>query len=568
VDTLDALLDAGGELLIARRRTALELDDLGALHDELRAMKTGWQRVAASVRQLLRRDPQLFARRTATDVERTDMHLKALEHRVDQFASRTQAAQHALDSAATTVEAGIRRTRLVPFAQACDGLALAVRDPAFSGAAPVDLVVEGGEVRLGRMVVDALRAPLLQLTRNALAHGAQTGEERHAAGKPARGRITVSATLHGDTAEIVVSDDGRGLDRRAIAEVARGAGLAVPQSDADALAVIFRPGFSTSAHTSSMSGRGVGLDIVRHQADVLRGHAEAALIPDGGLRISMRVPVTLTTLRALLVKEAGQTFAIPLAGIRRLTRAAATDLASAGGRDMLLTAEGPIPAARLGRLLGIDASPTPAERIPLVILGIGREQAAVAVQELLTEEEILVKSLGPRLQRVRHVAGATLLPSGRVALILNPARIVQAALTMGVAANVHSVKAVETVHGRRRVLLVDDSVTTRTLERSILETAGYDVVVAVDGAQAWNLLQSAGADVVVADVEMPRMDGLALCEAIRHSKRFRDLPVVLVTGVENDAARRRGLEAGANAYLPKSTFDQQSLLDAIGRLLQ
>jgi two-component system chemotaxis sensor kinase CheA len=220
-------------------------------------------------------------------------------------------------------------------------------------------------------------------------------------------------------------------------------------------------------------------------------------------------------------------------------------------------------------LLGIDGVPPPASgsRVPLVVVGSRTTQVALVVDELIAEDEVLVKTLGHRLRRVRHIAGATILPSGRVALILNVAEVVQSALGLPCVRPLAATLAQETAVVKRRLLVADDSVTTRILERSILEGAGYEVIVAGDGSEAWRLLQDAGADLVVADVEMPRMDGFALCQAIRGSTRFRDLPVVLVTALEADADRKRGLDAGADAYLPKSAFDQRQLLDTIARLL-
>jgi two-component system chemotaxis sensor kinase CheA len=571
-DTLDSLLANSGELLIARRRAAAECDEAATLHEDVRALRASWRRLVEPLRRQMRRDAGAFSSRASSDVEQTELRLKALEHRVDQMTTRVRRAVHAVDRAAAAVEHDVRRTRLVPFSEACEGLALAARDPSAPTEVPIDLIVEGGDVLLGRSVLDALRAPLLQLVRNAVAHGSQSARERATLGKPPRAKIVVSATLHGDNVHIAVSDDGRGLDRRAIADAASRSGLPEPRSMEDALALIFHPGFSTSLQASALSGRGVGLDIVRHQTEALQGHVEATPGPDGGLRVSMRVPVTLTTLRALFIKEAGQTFAIPLSGIRHLARARAADFVTASGRDMLVTSDGPVPAASLARVLNLDAPARPAnDRIPMVLLRSGRAQAAIAVQELLAEEEILVKPVGARLQGAPHLSGATILPTGHVAFLLNPARIVHSALAFeGAPMKVRPAADATAIARplRHRVLLADDSVTTRTLERSILETAGYDVAVAVDGAQAWNLLLADGADLVVADVEMPRMDGLMLCEAIRQSKRFHDVPVVLVTGVESDAARRRGLEAGANAYLPKSSFDQQTLLDTVDRLLR
>jgi two-component system chemotaxis sensor kinase CheA len=237
---------------------------------------------------------------------------------------------------------------------------------------------------------------------------------------------------------------------------------------------------------------------------------------------------------------------------------------------VLLTDGPPVPVASLSGVLGIGED-TPRQtggKLPIAIVRSGSRQVAFIVDELKAEQELVVKSMGPRLSRVRHFAGATVLPTGRIALILNAADLVETALGRPPSEPaLAALREPKPRDRRRRLLLVEDSVTTRSLEKSILEAAGYEVTAAVDGQGAWRLLQDKGADLVVADVEMPHMDGFALCEAIRGSRRFRDLPVVLVTARETDGDKARGLEVGANAYLPKSTFDQRQLLEVIAQLL-
>ncbi len=224
------------------------------------------------------------------------------------------------------------------------------------------------------------------------------------------------------------------------------------------------------------------------------------------------------------------------------------------------------------QVIGFDIPTAPAtshsgDRVPLVVVASGNTRAAIAVDELLAEEEILVKNLGARLRRVHHFTGATILLSGRVALILNTADVLRSALQRAPSKSLRTALTKDRTERRQRILLAEDSLTTRSLEKSILESAGYDVVAAADGSDAWRILQERGADLVVADVEMPRMDGFALCEAIRRSPRFGELPIVLVTALESATDKARGLEIGADAYLPKSAFDQRQLLDTIAQLL-
>jgi two-component system chemotaxis sensor kinase CheA len=336
--------------------------------------------------------------------------------------------------------------------------------------------------------------------------------------------------------------------------------------------MVFLPGLSTARLVTELSGRGMGLDVVKHRVESLHGQVDVTFQPGQGTRVTLTTPLMVATIRAVLLGAAGQVFALPAAHVRRVVRAGAADFGSVGGREVLLSDGAPIPAARLTELLspqsGIANHPVGASRRALlVIVASGNTQVALAVDELIAEEEVLVKTLGTRLRHVRHFAGATILPSGRVALILNTADLLSSALGRAPSHRLRAALESKAAESKRRLLLADDSVTTRGLEKSILEAAGYEVTAVADGREAWRLLQERGADLVVADVEMPHMDGFALCEAVRQSPRFRQLPIVLVTALESDADKARGLEAGADAYLPKSTFDQRQLLATIAQLL-
>jgi two-component system chemotaxis sensor kinase CheA len=281
------------------------------------------------------------------------------------------------------------------------------------------------------------------------------------------------------------------------------------------------------------------------------------------------VPLTLTTLRALLVGAGGQTLALAGTNVQKLVRIGPDDLASVAGREMLRLGDAPLPVAGLAETLGLAprAPSGVGGRRPAVIVAAGERRMAFVVDQFVAEQEVVIKNLGSRLRRVPLVSGATILPSGQIALVLNAASVIRAALARGPAGTLAAAPAAPPAPAKRRVLVADDSVTTRTLEKSILEAAGYEVLAAADGAAAWRLLQERGADLLVSDVEMPRMDGLALTEAVRASPRFRELPVVLVTARASEEDKARGARAGADAYLVKSAFDQKNLLETIAQLL-
>jgi two-component system chemotaxis sensor kinase CheA len=460
----------------------------------------------------------------------------------------------------------VRRVRMLPFAQACEGLERMGRDLAQAAGKEVEIRLEGGAVEMDRSILEELKDPLRHLVRNGVDHGLEPSEHRRAEGKSPRGRITVAAALRGAQVEVTVRDDGRGLDLNALREQARRRGLESAGPD-DLAQLIFLPGVSTAPIITDVSGRGVGLDVVKSRVEGLHGTVHVVFQAGQGTSFILTVPLTLTTLRAVLVKAGGRTYAFAGTNVHSLLRVNKTDIRSVSGRATLTRGGPALPLASLTTVLDqqISAPDWPTSKIPVAIIEAGERRLALAVDEFVAEQEILIKSLGPRLRRLPLISGATLLASGRVALVLNAANLIRAALQRPARTPVAS--AGNTAVARKRLLVAEDSATTRTLMKSILETAGYEVVTAVDGRAAWQLLGDQKFDLVVSDVEMPHTDGFALTEMIRANPRVRDLPVVLVTARESDADKARGIAVGANAYLLKSAFDQSSLLQAISQLL-
>jgi two-component system chemotaxis sensor kinase CheA len=334
--------------------------------------------------------------------------------------------------------------------------------------------------------------------------------------------------------------------------------------DAGDVRLIFLPGLSTAEEVTAVSGRGVGMDVVRAQVESMRGSVEVSFQPGQGTRFVLDVPLTLSTLRVLLVTAGGQCFAVAGESVARLVRLEPGDVRTVEGRQMWATARALVPLATLATVLGLPAE-APRPHPGAMVLASGELHAVLVVDEVVAEQEVLIRGLGPRIRRAGHVSGMAVLPDGRMAALLNPASLVRAAEGRRALAGLFPTPAEK--KARRRILLADDSMTTRTLERSILESAGYDVLACVDGQEAWERLQAEGADAVVSDVEMPRMDGFALTEAVRGSPRFGRLPVVLVTARAKPEDKARGLQAGASAYLVKSAFDQTHLLETLRQLL-
>lgn len=579
VGKLDEMLARGGDLLLARSRLELRVQTVAMLHGFVDEWMDEWTAVDELTSELSRNtsadetrgsSPSEWVRSCLPLLVRASENLRRLERDLERLGKTLAQDARQLNAAAGGLDAEVRSIRMVPLSEACAGLERLVRDLAQAGGKSIDLVIEGGQIELDRTVIDGIKDPLVHLIRNAVDHGIERPEERLAAGKPPRGRLTISAALRGTHVEIVVSDDGRGLDLDAIRIKARKFKLAVPEGDAALAQLIFLPGFSTAPLITEISGRGVGLDVVQSKAQHLNGSVDVSLGSDHGTRFTLVLPITLTTLRALLVRVGGRVFAFDTAAVRRVVSIGSADVRRIEGRDVILLGAAPIPIISLAASLGLPPrNPSTNETTPVVILTAGEREAAFAVEEAMAEQELVIKNLGVRLGRVGHVTGATIMPNGSLALILSAADLVKEALGQSGAGTRAASFGQTGPPARKHLLIVDDSITTRTLMHSVLEAAGYDVTVAVDGAEAWSTLQAANAepDLVVSDVEMPRMDGFALTQAIRTSNRLADLPVVLVTARASDQDKSRGMEVGASAYLVKSTFDHKALLDIIAQLL-
>jgi two-component system chemotaxis sensor kinase CheA len=571
---LDALLAQSGELLVARRRFESRSAELQSLQELLSAWRSEWRLADQALRRWGRKQAaeshgvglparvERFFRNSGTQLARVERELERLSLGLTDD-------RRTLDRTAGPLRDQIHKARLVPFTEACEGLHRAVRDLTLSQGKEVELSVDAGQTELDRSIVDGLRDPLLHMIRNAVAHGAEAPEERLARGKPRAATVVVRAALHGEMVEVSVSDDGRGLDLAAIAAQARERGLGAELAPGELSQLIFEPGFSTQRDVSTISGRGVGLDVVKSQIEAMRGSVSVAFEAGAGTSFKLRLPLTLTTLRVLLVRAGSEIFGLPTSSVRTMVRAGPETLCAIGGRDALRLGETPLPIASLGQTLGLSGGTLVRgrDKLPIAVVSGGEQQVALAVDELIAEQDVMLKAFGPRLGRPRHFSGATLLQNGQIALVLNPHELVRSALSSVPTARWSEHFASTAPAAPKRLLLVDDSITTRTLEKSILEAAGHEVTTASDGRNAWQILQEQGADLVVSDVEMPNMDGFTLTQTIRSSKRFKNLPVILLTALHSEQDRARGLELGADAYLLKTTFDQKLLLETIRELL-
>jgi len=457
------------------------------------------------------------------------------------------------------------RTQMVPVSTVTDQLHRAVRDLSRAQGKDVRWETAGTDTELDRGVLHRLSDSLMHLVRNAIDHGIETPEERQRVGKPAQAKLRLHAMQLGSEVIITVTDDGRGIDPAEVEREARRLGIETEGLDDDELvALTFHPGFSTVRFVSDVSGRGVGLDVVRTHVEAAHGRVDVRSQVGLGTEFRIMVPITVAVLRCLLVEAGGQSFALPFHRVL-LTQANDPDtMTYAEGRPVVWVDRHPLPIHRLTAVVGLDESDE--SDGPIVVLADASQRHAFVVDRLVGQRDVVIKALSPLVPHLPAVAGASVEADGSILLVLDPPGLIQRARHAPRARRA-AVRDHRPATDRRRIVVVDDALIVRELQRGILERAGFDVRVAGDGQQAIALLAEEPSDLVVTDVEMPRMDGFALTEAIRSHPTLANVPVLIVSSLSSDADRQRGLDAGADGYIIKSSFDEGSLLQAVNRLL-
>jgi two-component system, chemotaxis family, sensor kinase CheA len=443
--------------------------------------------------------------------------------------------------------------RMLPISAITGPLPRAVRDLARAAGKEVEFVVTGADTELDRVILETLSEPLTHLLRNAIVHGIETPVERERAGKPARGRVELRALPRGSMVEIVISDDGRGVSREVIEAAGREGSLA---------GLLARPGYSTAGEVTELAGRGVGLDAVKAYVNALGGNLSIRSQPGHGMELVLLLPLGLALSDVLLFERGGEVYGMPLSAVEEVVTV--TKTFTLQGRPALDVRGRSLPVTDIAATLGM-AAPALGERPPAIVVSAGGRRTVMTCDSLLGAGEVVIKPLGPVLADLADYIGAAILGDGRIALLVAAATLTRDAQP---AAGTPRAEAAPDPGTAPKILVVEDSFSVRELQRSILETAGYPVVTARDGAAALAALdRDSQIALVVTDIEMPELDGIELTRAIRANAARSSLPVVIVTSRGSDDDRRRGIEAGADAYMVKSGFDQQTLLAIVERLM-
>jgi two-component system chemotaxis sensor kinase CheA len=575
---LDKLLTQASELAVTKG----QIGDRVAEIDQILALWEEWGREAFVSRLTF---DELERRWNTPELQPLQNFYNLLETRLEQLGGllnrlRTTTFEDnaKLETVANELESGIHSLRLLPFSTIFNLFPRTVRDLAKQQGKDVNLLLEGGDNTVDKQILEEMKDPLLHLLRNAIDHGIETPQERQHLGKPASATIRLRGYQVGSTVSIEVIDDGRGLDVEAIKRSAVRRGVRTEEeltkmSTAEIQALIFAAGFSTRTAVTEISGRGVGLDVVRANVERLKGNIQVEFTPGKGCLFRITVNSSLATTDALIVQVSEHPYAIPVGFVEAMQLVSPQEVFTTEGTQTLPFQGESVTVAWLADLLGLPVkAPTStkalhaaSKTIPCMILRIGSERLALLVDTILEQQDIVLKPQSQLLKRIRNISGATILGTGEVCMVLNPPDLFKSAKKAVVSVTVKELT--EQAQVKQKILLVEDSIPIRTQMKRILETAGYEVTAAVDGEDGFNKLRAGSFKAVVSDVQMPNLDGLGLTSKIRQFQEYKALPVILVTTLASSEDKRQGAEAGASAYITKGDFEQGVLLDTLRRLI-
>jgi two-component system chemotaxis sensor kinase CheA/two-component system sensor histidine kinase and response regulator WspE len=555
VDRLDEIAALAGDVLVEGARSIRRSKELNGLFGR-------WARLSDRIIALAERLRDGKNARLLEQIE-GDVHLLRSDTfrfgRVQSEAASTAHAQFGL------LAERIGAARLIPLSGVLAGFPRAARDMAREQGKEVECQVRGGETGVDKSILLSLNDPLVHLVRNCIDHGIEAPAGRLEAGKPRAGRIVISARTDGDLLAVTVEDDGRGIDPAAVRAAALKKGIIGEQQAAGlssraAIDLIFLPGFSTRPAADENSGRGVGLDVVRKRVTALGGSVTVESEAGKGTRFTLRMPQSLSLLKALLVRIDEDVYGIPAMDVESVGRLDAKDLTEVAGIRAVRYRDRLMPVVALGPLLSLNGGPR-SRRPHVAYVRHGTEGAAVVVDGLFGEREVAVKALGAFLKGMRFVTGAAALEDGRVALLLSTPDIVAAARRLASPALSRGAE-----RRRLRILLVDDSAIAREAEAALLRSLGHEVDEAVDGEDGWQRLQAGGYQLLLTDVQMPVLDGIDLTRRVKVTPRFAKLPIVILSSLSAPEERRRGVDAGADAYLVKGELEPEKLAATLERL--
>ncbi|MEG4023547.1 hybrid sensor histidine kinase/response regulator [Microcoleus sp. S13C4] len=600
---LDDLMTQAGELTVTKTRLGhrvAEIEQITTLWEEwsreyfVTSLTVGRMQIDKNGIKANAKFSHLqdYYQRTEERLERLGTLVNCLRNRVYEDTARLELIAEALES-------GIRTLRLLPLSTIFNLFPRTVRDLAKREGKEVALVIEGGETTADKRILEEMKDPLMHMIRNAIDHGIETVEERTKIGKHPVATLRIKGYNRASNIIIEVADDGRGLNLESIKQTAVKRNICTLEqlaemTETQVQSLIFSPGFSTKNFVTEVSGRGVGLDVVRTNVEALKGSIQVESLPGKGCTLRLQISTSLATANVLIVVVEDIPYALPVEFVDTAKQVSQSEIFAIEGKETILSNGQPLSVAHLTDLLELNHRQgwknnrylrqetgsaimkkksqeflsSTSSKMPCIVLKVGEERLGLFVDALIDEQDVVIKPQSQLLKRVRNVSGATILGTGEVCMVLNPHDLIKSVRQQVSSRGVSGARSqLETATRKQVILLAEDSIATRTQEKRILEGAGYEVVTAVDGLDAFHKLKTRDFDAVISDVQMPNLDGLALTLKIREQKQYSELPIILVTSLASDEDRKRGADAGANAYIPKGTFNQDVLVETLKRLV-
>lgn len=597
IDKLDSLLNLLGELVIHKIRLDQRVDTLGSVVERLNINQSKLFYLGRDLDEF-RSESDLRSTYVASldseynealigssrlhqftefdefslDMVKIIQAMSDISQELDQLADDLNFSILNVGKITNELQEKIMKVRMLPVQRVFEKFPRVVRDLSRKLGKKIKLQIEGEETELDKTVLEKIGDPLMHLLRNTIDHGIELPDERISAGKDPEGQVTLKAYYRGNHIFIEVSDDGRGISPARIRRAIQEKGLlndsdASKMTDSEVIKVIFQPGFSTAEKVTDVSGRGVGMDVVKNNIELLKGVIDIDSTPGRGTSFIIKLPLTLAIIQALIVEASGQKFCIPLSSVLETLKIGEDEIEEVGDKEVIFLRDEVISLVYLGSALGLgNRSDTGEKKYPVVIVSTASEKLGLVVDHLYGKQEIVIKTLGDFLEKVPNVTGATILGDGQVMLIVDVSGIINQANRIG--GSLFHLKVTEEAPEKRRrtIMVVDDSLTIRNIERNLLQSAGYGVVTAENGLEALEKLHYENVDLLITDVEMPKMNGYTLTREVRSDPKLKNIPIIMITTKSQEADRLRGIKAGADVYIGKP-FIQATLLDTIAKML-
>lgn len=579
---LDTLVNQVNELMINKIKTKKHVLELTQINKEMEE----WQRDSIKALNYLKyydkkyfqsgikdNPVSFFIRQLLTLFSENNKKVQETISNISTVQRTIQEDDLKLNLVIDDLEHMVKNIRVLPLATVFHLFGRMVRDIAVEKGKRIELEIQGSETSTDKKIIEEIKAPLIHIIRNAIDHGIEPPEERTAMGKPAAGKILLAARQSGNKVIIEITDDGRGINIEKIKEKAIQKGF-LTKEEIDSMTndqitnIIFSPGFSTGETITDISGRGIGLDVVQTKINQLNGRVKVISEINEGCCVQIELPTTMSTLKAFLVRSAEQTFAIPMDTINTVMRKRADEIILNKGKKSILFKEKTVPLFDLTDILKQEKTQTkPKDRETVLILESDDKTIALSVDKLLGDQELLHKKLSAPLYKLKNISGITTLVSGEICLILNISDIIKS--TRGLSPKKKADAAQEIIpNSNYRILLVDDSITTRTMEKNILSKLGYDIETAENPLEAFDKMKLSRFDIIISDIEMPEMDGFEFLEKLKTNEMYHDIPVIMVSSIIAEESRQKAIELGAKKYIVKGEFSQDDFQETISKILR